>query len=91
MAATAKHIIFKGRVQGVGFRWTVHRIADRYDLAGFVKNLPDGTVEMLAQGDTKNIQNCLNDIAESFSGYIRDTKTTELKLDRTYTQFRITF
>ena len=91
MAETAKHVIFKGRVQGVGFRWTVHRIVLGYDLTGFVKNLPDGTVEMLAQGDVKEIQSCLNDIADSFGGYIRDTQISQAEPDGTYTQFRITF
>ena len=87
----AKHVIFRGRVQGVGFRWTVHRIAGRYDLTGFVKNLPDGTVEMLAQGSTEDIENCLNDIAESFGGYIRDRKITDIPANPGYTGFAITF
>ena len=39
-----------GRVQGVGFRWFVMREATRLDLAGYVRNLPDGTVEVVAQG-----------------------------------------
>ena len=50
MDRIAKHIIFKGQVQGVGFRYTTHRVAGRYDVTGFVRNLPDGTVEMLVQG-----------------------------------------
>ena len=91
MPQTAKHFIFKGRVQGVGFRWTVHRIAGRYDLTGFVKNLPDGTVEMLAQGSAEDIENGLNDIADSFGGYIRETKITEPPADPGYTGFAITF
>ena len=91
MTTNAKHVIFRGRVQGVGFRWTVHRIAGGYDLTGFVKNLPDGTVEMLIQGTTEDIENCLNDIAESFSGYIRDRKITDIPSDPGYTGFKITF
>ena len=91
MAETAKHVIFKGRVQGVGFRWTARRIALGYDLTGYVKNLPDGTVEMLAQGDIKEIQGCLDEIADSFDGYIRDTQTNNIEPSGTYTDFRITF
>jgi acylphosphatase len=91
MAITAKHVIFKGRVQGVGFRWTAHRIALRYDLTGYVKNLPDGTVEMLAQGDIKEIQSCLDEIDDSFGGYIRNTQVNNVAPDETYTDFRITF
>ena len=47
----ARHIVFSGRVQGVGFRFTAHRIALRYELTGFVRNLPDGTVEVVAEGE----------------------------------------
>lgn len=47
---SAVRFIVKGRVQGVGFRWFVTREAARLDLAGYVRNLPDGTVEVVAQG-----------------------------------------
>jgi acylphosphatase len=46
----AVRYIVRGRVQGVGFRWFVMREAARLDLAGYVRNLPDGTVEVVAQG-----------------------------------------
>ena len=42
--------IVSGRVQGVGFRWFVMREATRLDLAGYARNLPDGSVEVVAQG-----------------------------------------
>jgi acylphosphatase len=91
MAHVAKHIIFKGRVQGVGFRWTTRRIALQCNLTGYVKNLPDGTVEMLAQGSSENVQSCLDDIAESFGGYIRDTRINIVEPNGTYADFQITF
>ena len=47
---SAVRYIVSGRVQGVGFRWFVMREAARLDLAGYVRNLPDGTVEVVAQG-----------------------------------------
>ena len=46
----AVRYIVSGRVQGVGYRWFVMREAARLDLAGYVRNLPDGTVEVVAQG-----------------------------------------
>ncbi|MGE5143344.1 MAG: acylphosphatase [Acidobacteriota bacterium] len=46
----AVRYIVSGRVQGVGFRWFVMREAARLDLSGYVRNLPDGTVEVVAQG-----------------------------------------
>ena len=87
----AKHIIFVGRVQGVGFRFTAHRIAHRYQLTGFVRNMPDGTVEMLAQGLSENIDDCIQDIRASFAGYIRETRIEEIPSDPKYKMFQITF
>jgi acylphosphatase len=87
----AKHIIFSGRVQGVGFRFTAHRIAKLHQLKGYVRNLPDGTVEMLAQGYTENVNECIEDIKESFTGYIRETKIEELPIKPRYKDFNITF
>ena len=46
-----KHIVFYGRVQGVGFRYYAVNKANQLGLTGWVKNLPDGTVEMEVQGE----------------------------------------
>jgi acylphosphatase len=51
MKNTAFLVIYKGRVQGVGFRFTVLRFAQGYDsIVGYVKNLPDGAVELYVEG-----------------------------------------
>jgi len=91
LEVVAKHIIFTGNVQGVGFRFTAYRITTSYDLAGFVRNLPEGSVEMLAQGKPEDIDNCILDIKDSFAGYIRNTKIEEVPSDPKYTSFNITF
>ena len=88
---TARHVIFIGRVQGVGFRYTAHRIAHRHQLTGFVRNLPDGTVEMFAQGPAQDIDDCIQDIKDYFGDYLRDTKIQEIPTDPKYKDFRITF
>jgi acylphosphatase len=87
----AKHVIFLGRVQGVGFRYTARRIAGRYELAGFVRNLPNGTVEMLVQGSIEDVANCLRDIDEAFAGYIRDMQIENVPPNPRYSTFEITF
>jgi acylphosphatase len=91
MEQIAKHIIFKGRVQGVGFRYTTQRTADRYDLTGCVRNLPDGSVEALLQGTESNIQACLDDLQNAFGGYLRDAKITDQPVNPQYHDFRITY
>lgn len=45
-----RHYLIKGRVQGVGFRWYVHREAGALDLRGWVRNTEDGDVEVVAAG-----------------------------------------
>jgi acylphosphatase len=46
----AKRFLVRGRVQGVGFRWFVEREAHMLKITGWVRNNPDGTVELFAQG-----------------------------------------
>ena len=91
MERIAKHIIFVGRVQGVGFRFTAFHAANRYRLTGMVRNVSDGTVEMLAQGQSGDIDNFITDIKQTFLGYITQTKIQETDLDPRYTEFKITF
>jgi acylphosphatase len=50
-----RHFLVKGRVQGVGFRWFVHREAAALDLQGWVRNTEDGDVEVLAKGDADSL------------------------------------
>jgi acylphosphatase len=54
--------VVRGRVQGVGFRWFVTRCAERGGLAGRVRNLPDGGVEVLAQGPRDALDQLLDDL-----------------------------
>ena len=91
MDVAARHVIFIGRVQGVGFRFTALRMAQRHQLTGFVRNLPDGTVEMLAQGPARDIDDCIQDIKDYFGDYLRETRIQEIPTDPRYKDFRITF
>lgn len=88
-AKIAKHIFFSGQVQGVGFRFTAHRIAMRYGLVGYVRNIPDGRVEVLAQGRGGDIDNFVQDIQETFS--VNDVGIKDAPVDTKSTDFEITF
>jgi acylphosphatase len=91
MDVIAKHIVFSGRVQGVGFRFTALNIAERYELKGYVKNLPDGDVEMLAQGTAEAIDNCVRDLQDSFVGTISHIDIEDATPDPKLIKFIITF
>ena len=71
-----RRYFFEGRVQGVGFRVTAASIAKRYPVRGYVRNLPDGRVEMVAAGERSAIEQFLEEVDEEFRGYI-EQRTSE--------------
>ncbi len=77
---TAKQVLYSGRVQGVGFRYSVKQIASGYEVTGFVRNLPDGRVELQAAArETDELAEFLAAIQESNLGsLIRDFETHAL-------------
>lgn len=60
----SRRVIFEGRVQGVGFRYTAKDIAKGFEVCGWVKNLPDGTVEMHVGGERDEVEAYLKDLSE---------------------------
>lgn len=76
----AKQVIFEGRVQGVGFRYTVKQLAMGFDLIGDVKNLPDGTVELNLMGEEDEVVEFIREIVEesTLSHFIKDYHSTEI-------------
>jgi acylphosphatase len=59
---TGVHIIVRGLVQGVGFRYFVARHADRYNLRGYAKNLYNGDVEIVAEGERGSIEMLIKEV-----------------------------
>ncbi len=70
------HIFYFGTVQGVGFRYTAQELASHLGLNGWVRNLKNGSVEILAEGEKKSIEELQQNLEEHFEGYIRDKKIT---------------
>lgn len=62
------HAIFSGRVQGVGFRWTVCRLAEQFKVTGYVQNLWNGDVELVVEGAEDELIELLNEIRGSRPG-----------------------
>jgi acylphosphatase len=69
--------LFTGRVQGVGFRYTVHNLAMPHNVKGYVRNLPDGRVELVMEGPDQDMDHLLDAIRQKMTHFIRrvDTQT----------------
>lgn len=81
---------FSGMVQGVGFRFTAERIARRFDVTGCVRNLSDGRVEIVAEGEEAVLKDFLRAVGESpMADYIRRVETEWSGAKRQYKTFGI--
>lgn len=76
--SVGRRVIYHGRVQGVGFRATTEHIARNYRVAGFVRNLADTTVELVAQGDAAEVRRFLDHIVRQFGPNITRSEETVL-------------
>ncbi len=65
------HVFFSGTVQGVGFRYTAQAFALELKLNGWIKNLPDGRVEMMAEGPRERIENLIYKLDKYYSDNIK--------------------
>lgn len=75
MADMRATVFYSGRVQGVGFRYTVKQLVCGYELCGAVRNLPDGRVQLVAEGTEKELKAFLAAVRDSGLGpMIRDEK-----------------
>ena len=62
---TSLQVFYEGNVQGVGFRWTVRDAAKGFDVTGWVRNLPDGRVELQVTGEEDEVRLFLDCIVQS--------------------------
>ena len=75
---------FTGRVQGVGFRYTTQNLALRYNVQGYVRNLPDGRVELVIEGPDGEIDHLVQALREKMTPFIRKV---DLLTDRATGEF----
>lgn len=86
----ARHYLISGDVQGVGFRFFAQRVAARHQVVGYVRNLADGRVEVLAEGTPEGIEGFKHDLAAG-PQHARVEQVEELNLEPSgrYLTFRI--
>jgi len=86
-----RELVYSGHVQGVGFRYTARRIAQGYNVAGFVRNLWDGRVQIAVEGHPLEIDAFLGEIETRMGGYIRDVTESRLPSTGEFSVFEIRF
>lgn len=91
MAEKSLHVYFSGTVQGVGFRFTAQRLARDLKIGGWAKNLYDGRVEIMAQGEEKSLEHFLEQLEENFKGCSRDIDLDWQPASDVFRNFNIRF
>ncbi len=73
-AAERLEVYYSGRVQGVGFRYTVRWVAARFAVSGFVRNLADGRVELIAEGSADELRRLVDAVDAEMGRYVAETQ-----------------
>ena len=91
MAIQRRQVTFHGRVHGVGFRYTARRVAGGYDVAGSVRNMPDGSVQCVVEGEAAQIDMFIAELAQRMGPYIERTTQTTAPATGQYRTFDVEF
>lgn len=70
-------VLFTGHVQGVGFRYTTLQVAKEFEVAGYVKNLADGRVQIEAEGRSRTVDEFIAAVEDRMHGYVRKTERVQ--------------
>jgi len=84
-------VYYSGRVQGVGFRYTVRWLAGRFAVTGFVRNLSDGRVHLVAEGEVDEVGRFLEAVRREIGQYVRDTQEKSSPATGKFKTFDIRF
>lgn len=83
-------LILKGRVQGVGYRYFVLRLAQKFEVTGLVRNLPSGEVEVVAEGKKEEVETFLEEVKKGpASAYVSSFREEWLPFSGFYHDFRV--
>jgi len=92
MSKKRVHAYYSGMVHGVGFRFTAQRHGARSSVAGWVKNLADGRVEIVAEGEETSLKEFLKSVLESsLRNYIQDTEINWSEATGEFNAFNIRY
>ena len=89
--AVRRHVYYSGTVQGVGFRCTAVKAARGRGLAGFVRNLRDGRVELVVEGEAGEVAAFLADVAETMGDSIRGVEAAEEPVGGEFKAFGVAY
>lgn len=67
-------VVFRGHVQGVGFRYTTVNVARNFEVTGYVRNLPSGEVHLVAEGSPAELDRFVLSVKEAMAGFIEDSR-----------------
>lgn len=86
-----RRVHFAGHVQGVGFRYTAVAIARRFAVTGYVQNLSDGRVVLVAEGGAAELDGFLADLRDAMKGFVRDTHAESRPATGEFADFEVRF
>lgn len=86
-----RRVVYRGNVQGVFFRATSREISRAFVVVGFVRNLPDGGVELEAEGAAEQVETFLLSVERHFAGNITGIDVGELDPRQSETAFDIAY
>ncbi len=83
-------VFYTGRVQGVGFRYATLQVAKEFEVTGEVKNLPDGRVQLCAEGERREVEHFRQELEERMKPFIREIEAHDGTRKPQYKTFTIT-
>ncbi len=86
-----REIYYSGRVQGVGFRYTARAMAASHRVTGFIRNMPDGRVHLVVEGEQDEIQAFINDLQADMGLYIHHAQVSVRPASGRFRAFEIRF
>jgi acylphosphatase len=84
-----REVLYRGMVQGVGFRFTARHIAGRFTVVGYIRNLPDGRVRLVAEGRPVELDRFLASVYQEMGPYIEQVEQVVLPTTGEFRHFEI--